>query len=51
VGSYEFPVYVNEVEAEMLLGLLAADAATEDGREVHQEWDQIMGQLSRIVNG
>lgn len=51
MGSYEFPVYVNEVEAEMLLGLLAADAATEDGREVHQEWDHIMGQLSRIVNG
>jgi hypothetical protein len=51
MGTYEHPVYMNEVEAEMLLGLLAADAATEDGRELHQDWDHIIEQLGRIVNG
>jgi hypothetical protein len=51
MGSYEHPVYMSDAEAEMLLGLLAADSATEDGHELHQYWNHITEQLDRILNG
>lgn len=51
MSNYEHPVYITEVEAEMLMGMLAADSATEDGREIHQEWNSLMSQLDRILNG
>lgn len=51
MSNYEHPVYMNEMEAEMLLGLLACDSADEDGHEQHQEWTNIMTQLYRILNG
>lgn len=50
MSNYEHPVYLTEFEAEMLLGLLAADSATEDGRELHQDWANIIGQLDRILH-
>ena len=49
MGNYEHPVYMNEVEAEMLIGLLCADAATEEGNELHQHWNHIIEQLDRIL--
>ena len=51
MSDYEHPVYMNEVEAEMLRGLLAADAADGDGHELHQDWDHIIEQLDRILHG
>lgn len=51
MSDYEHPVYMSEVEAEMLLGMLAADAADEDGNELHQDWDNIIEQLNRILHG
>lgn len=51
MGNYEHPVFMSEVEAEMLMGLLAADAADEDGHERHQEWNHIIEQLDRILHG
>jgi hypothetical protein len=50
MSNYQHPVYLTEVEAEMLLGLLAADAATEDGHELHRHWNGIIEQLDRILN-
>jgi len=50
MSNYEHPIYLTEVEAEMLLGLLAADSATEDGRELHQHWSGVIEQLDRILN-
>lgn len=50
MSNYEHPVYINEVEAEMLMGILAADSATEEGVELHQEWAPIMEQLDRILH-
>ena len=49
MSNYEHPVYITDVEAEELFGLLAADSATEDGREVHQEWAALLSQLERIL--
>jgi len=51
MSNYEHPVYVNEVEAEMLMGLLCADESTEDGKQVHNQWAYIIEQLDRILNG
>jgi hypothetical protein len=51
MGNYEHPVYLNELEAEVLFGLLAENSADENGREQHQYWNNIMGQLERILNG
>ena len=50
MSNYEHPVYLNEVEAEMLYGLLAADSATEEGNELHQHWDHIIDQLDHILH-
>jgi hypothetical protein len=49
MSNYEHPVYLTDVEAEMLRGLLAADAATEDGHEIHPHWNSIIDQLNRIL--
>jgi len=48
--DYEHAVYMSDVEAEMLLGLLAADSATEDGKELHAHWDYIIQQLNHLLN-
>jgi len=47
--DYQTPVYLTDVEAEMLRGLLAADSATEEGHEIHQLWNPIIDQLDRIL--
>jgi len=51
MGSYEHPVYLNEVEAEELYGLLAAYSSDEDGHEQHHGFDHLLEQLARIIAG
>ena len=51
MSNYEHPLYLNEVEAEELQGILAAYCATEDGREVYHGLDAVREQLDRILNG
>lgn len=49
MSDYEHPVYITDAEAEQLFGLLAADSATEDGNELHQDWAALLSQLERIL--
>lgn len=51
MGNYEHPVYLNEVEAEELQGILAAYCSDEDGHEHYHGLDHIREQLDRILNG
>lgn len=50
MSSYEHNIFLNALEAEVLLGILADNSADEEGHEVHNFWASIMEQLYRIVN-
>jgi len=51
MGNYEHPVYLNEVEAEELFGVLSAYCSDEDGHEHYQGFRHLLEQLDRILNG
>lgn len=51
MGNYEQPLYLTEVEAEELMGVVAAYCADEDGHERPNGLAAVVEQLDRILHG
>jgi len=49
MSDYHHPVYITDVEAEELLGVIAAYAADEDGHEQQHGLDYVLGQLYALL--
>jgi hypothetical protein len=49
MSDYHHPLYLTEVEAEELLGVVAAYASDEGGREQQHGLDYVLGQLYGIL--
>lgn len=50
MSNYEHPLYITEVEAEELLGVVAAYCSDEDGHEYDHGLASVIAQLDRILH-